>query len=111
MVPEGFPDRGYLTSGQLAPRDHPGGVIDDTADVARRAVAMAGGDAIRSVDGMLVSVDVETLCIHGDAPSAPGTAAAVRAALEGAGFTVRSFVDPPSRPVMTGRQSIRTRVR
>jgi 5-oxoprolinase (ATP-hydrolysing) subunit A len=94
VVPEGFPDRGYLNSGQLAPRDRPGGLIHDTADVARRAVVMAGGDAIRSVDGMLVSVDVETLCIHGDAPTAPATAAAVRAALEAAGFVVRSFVDP-----------------
>jgi UPF0271 protein len=96
VVPEGFPDRGYLTSGQLAPRDHPSGVIHDTADVARRAVAMAGRDAIRSVDGMPVSVDVETLCIHGDVPSAPDTAGAVRAVLEAAGFIVRSFVDASS---------------
>ena len=94
VVPEGIPRPGLPDRGRLAPRDHPGGLIHDAADVARRAVAMAGRDAIRSVDGMLLSVDVETLCIHGDAPIAPGTAAAVRAALEAAGFVVRSFVDP-----------------
>ena len=98
VVPEGFPDRGYMTGGRLAPRDHPGGVIDVTVEVAGRAVAMAGGDTIQSVDGLSVLVDVQTLCIHGDAPGAPVTAAAVRAALEGAGFTIRSFIDPPSPP-------------
>ncbi len=96
VVPEGFPDRGYLTDGRLAPRQHPDGLIHDADEVARRAVALAGGEAIGSVDGGLVSVGVETLCIHGDAPDAPDTAAAVRAALEAAGFMVRSFVDAPA---------------
>jgi UPF0271 protein len=96
VVPEGFPDRGYTASGRLAPREDPGGLIEDTADVARRAVVMAGGEPIRSVDGVSVSVDVETLCIHGDGPNAPAAAGAVRAALEAAGFLVRSFVNATS---------------
>jgi 5-oxoprolinase (ATP-hydrolysing) subunit A len=32
----------------------------------------------------------ETLCVHGDRPNAPQIASAVRARLEGAGFTIRS---------------------
>lgn len=95
IVPEGFPDRGYLNSGLLASRQQPGGVIDDPAAVARRAVALAEGAGVEAVDGTVVAVDVETLCIHGDAADAPEAARHVRAALEAAGFTVRSFVDDP----------------
>jgi 5-oxoprolinase (ATP-hydrolysing) subunit A len=74
---EGFPDRGYTADGRLVPRTEPGALFDDPAQIAERAVAMAA------------SGDVDSVCVHGDAPGAVAAAAAVRRALETAGFTLR----------------------
>ena len=96
--PKAFPTGATRPVAGWHRREHPGGVVHATADVAQRAVAMAGGEHLESVDGTPVLVDVQTLCIHGDAPDAPVTATAVHAALEAAGFAIRSFIDQPSPP-------------
>lgn len=79
---EGFPDRGYEDrpdgGRRLLPRDRPGAVIHDPAQIAARAVAMAG--------------EVDSLCVHGDGPTAVAAARAVRAALEQAGYPVEAFL-------------------
>ena len=94
VVLEGFPDRGYLVNGRLAPRHRAGAVVDDPAHVADRAVSLIHRGGIEAMSGQWTPVAVETLCIHGDSPSAAATAAAVRAALESAGIAVRPFVTP-----------------
>lgn len=75
---EGFPDRGYTASGQLVPRDQPGALVEDVELVAANAVRLA--DAVDSV------------CVHGDSPSAVDAALAVRRALEAAGWSLAPFV-------------------
>jgi UPF0271 protein len=98
VVTEGFPDRAYLADGRLAPRSEPGALVEDPEVVGGRAVALAVQGGTEAVDGSWTPVEAETLCIHGDAEGAAETARAVRAALEGAGVTVRSFVDPDGEP-------------
>jgi UPF0271 protein len=107
VVSEGFPDRGYLPGGLLAPRDRTGALIEDPALVGRRAVSLAGGRGVVAVDGSWAAVDVETLCVHGDSPHAPEAARSVRHALESAGITVLSFAptDGTDRPPPDGRLS------
>ncbi len=73
---EAFPDRAYNADGSLRPRSLPGAVLEDPAQVAANAVRLA------QLPG------VETLCLHGDNPSAVGHARAVRAALNAAGMDV-----------------------
>ena len=75
---EGFPDRAYTAEGWLLPRSEPGAVLHDPEAVAGRAVALAPG--------------VDSVCVHGDSPGAVATAAAVRAALEGAGYDLGPVV-------------------
>lgn len=91
IIAEAFPDRAYLANGQLAPRRMEGAVLDDHAHIAERAVAFATGEVLPALDGGKVGVKAETLCLHGDNPNAPKTAAAVRQALEGAGVAVVAF--------------------
>ena len=50
--------------------------------------------ADRSIVGRTVSLDVETICLHGDTPGAAMRALAVRRALEQAGIDVRSIGGP-----------------
>ncbi len=94
VVLEGFPDRGYLPDGRLAPRHQPGALVDDPAAVARRAVSLVRHDGVEAVDGSPVSIDVETLCLHGDSPGAAETAHRVRSALLAAGVTLAPFIRP-----------------
>lgn len=77
VVIEGFVDRAYLPDGTLVPRSETGAVHDDPATVVAQALQLAP--------------QVESLCVHGDSPGALELARAVRAGLEDAGHTVRSF--------------------
>lgn len=73
---EGFADRGCTADGRLLPRDAPGALVTDPDRVAARAVELATG--------------VDSICVHGDAPGAVATAAAVRRSLEAAGLELVS---------------------
>ncbi|MFN3266741.1 MAG: LamB/YcsF family protein, partial [Deinococcales bacterium] len=84
FVPEGFPERGYLASGQLAPRSMAGASIHDPILAATRAVQMAQGQ-IHTLENTIIYTQLQTLCIHGDNPHAPEIAKAIREALEGLG--------------------------
>lgn len=86
---EGFADRAYQPNGALVPRSRPGAVIDDVDTVVTRAVAMARDHVVVAIDGARVTLDVETICVHGDTPGAAGLAARIRAALQRAGLAVR----------------------
>lgn len=87
---EGFVDRLYLASGALTPRSEPGAIIASIEARAKQALAIAERQKVTASDGALF-VRAQTLCIHSDSPGAADTARAVRNALEGAGFAIRSF--------------------
>jgi len=86
---EGFADRAYMPDGSLVPRRQPGAVIVDAADVIARVVRMARDRSITAVDGSLVRVAVDTICVHGDTPGAAGLAARIRTALAAEGVELR----------------------
>jgi UPF0271 protein len=88
---EGFADRRYMADGTLQPRHVAGSVIEDPAEAAAQAVAIARDGRVTSADGRAVDVRAETLCLHGDNPAAVANARAVRGALDAAGIAVRSL--------------------
>ena len=90
FISEAFPERGYVDSGQLAPRSLKGSSIHDPELAAARAVQMAKG-RIETLEGHMLEIAPQTLCIHGDNPNVVAIATAVREALEQAGFTVGTY--------------------
>ena len=88
---EGFADRSYEPDGTLTPRSQPDAVIIDPARVTDRAVRMAKDGTIEARDGSVLTVKIDTICVHGDTPEAEKVAAAVRAGLEKAGVTVAAL--------------------
>jgi 5-oxoprolinase (ATP-hydrolysing) subunit A len=90
-VGEGFADRAYTAEGRLVSRREPGAVLDDPERVAARAVAMATEGRVETIDGGDVTVEIASLCVHGDTPGAVELARAVRAALEEAGVALEAF--------------------
>ena len=87
-VSEAFADRAYCADGSLVPRDQAGSVLRDESAVALRAVAMVRERGVAAVDGSRVTLDADTICIHGDTPGAPALARRIRGALAVAGITV-----------------------
>jgi len=89
-VSEAFADRAYRADGSLVPRSEPGAVIDDADAVVERAVSIARDRVVVAADGTRVTLDVETICVHGDTPGAAVLAARVRQALSDAGIQIRA---------------------
>jgi UPF0271 protein len=69
-VAEVFADRGYSDDGTLAPRDKPGGMIEDVKKSVQQALAMIEEGTVTSINGKRVPVVAQTLCLHGDQPGA-----------------------------------------
>jgi len=69
-IAEVFADRGYSDDGTLAPRDKPGGMIEDAKKSVEQALGMIEGGFVTSLSGKRVPVAADTLCLHGDQPNA-----------------------------------------
>ncbi len=67
---EVFADRGYSDDGSLAPRDKPGGMIEDASQAVRQALSMIDNGTVTSLSGKPVPVSADTMCLHGDQPGA-----------------------------------------
>lgn len=91
-VREAFADRGYTPQATLVPRTEAGAVLHDAEQIAARVVRMAVEGVVEAVDGSLVDVEPESICVHGDTPGALEIAGRVRGALEEAGLRVGSFL-------------------
>ena len=87
-INEAFADRAYRADGSLLPRDQPGSVLHDEAEVAARAVTMVRDRAVVAADGTRVAIVADTICVHGDTPGAAALAKRIRDALAAAGIAV-----------------------
>ncbi|MEQ1573437.1 MAG: 5-oxoprolinase subunit PxpA [Vicinamibacterales bacterium] len=91
---EAFADRAYHGDGTLVPRGAPDAVIVEEARVVQRVVTMVRERFVVATDGTRVTLDVDTICLHGDTPGAADLARAIRVALAKAGVDVRSVGRP-----------------
>ncbi|MCU0587288.1 MAG: 5-oxoprolinase subunit PxpA [Syntrophobacteraceae bacterium] len=87
---EVFPDRAYLVSGQLAPRGMAGAVIHDIDEVLARTLKLLSTGRMECIDGGEISLEADTLCVHGDTPGASRVAGSLREVLEARGHEVRA---------------------
>lgn len=94
VATEAFADRAYAPDGTLVPRGVPGAVLHDAEVVARRVLRLATEGVVEAVDGSVVAVEADSVCVHGDTPGAAAMAERVRAVLDEAGVTVRAFAGP-----------------
>ena len=77
-IGEVFGDRGYSDDGTLAPRDKPGGMIEDPEQSVQQVLGMVEGGYVTSLSGKRVPVAADTLCLHGDQPGAATFARRIR---------------------------------
>ena len=91
VAAEVFADRAYEADGSLASRRKPGSVIHDANVVVARAVRMVKYREVVAVDGTVVPLEADTICVHGDTPGSDALAAHLRAGLEASGVIVQAI--------------------
>jgi UPF0271 protein len=85
---EVFADRGYSDDGTLAPRDKPGGLIEDAQASVKQVLGMIEEGYVTSLGGKRIAVAPDTLCLHGDQPGAVTFAKTLRDTFREKGITV-----------------------
>ena len=88
---EVFADRTYQADGSLTPRTQPDAMIHDADAAIAQVRRMVGEGRVRSQQGSDVTVQPDTLCIHGDAPGAVDFAKRIRQALDADGVRVAAI--------------------
>jgi 5-oxoprolinase (ATP-hydrolysing) subunit A len=91
VAAEAFADRAYEPDGTLRSRRLEGSMLSDPDAAARQAVSIARDRRVTAIDGSVVPVEADTICVHGDEAGAADRAAAVREALEAAGIRVAAL--------------------
>ncbi len=90
VLAEAFADRTYEANGRLRDRRHADALIIDPAQCLAQTLQIVRDRMVVAVDGTVVPLQADTICLHGDTPGAAARAAALRRGLEAAGIAVRS---------------------
>jgi 5-oxoprolinase (ATP-hydrolysing) subunit A len=90
VLGEVFGDRGYSDDGTLAPRDKPGGMIEDPKKSVEQVLGMIEGGFVTTLSGKRVPVAADTLCLHGDQPGAVVFAKALRKTFSEKGIQIEA---------------------
>ena len=91
VAAEAFADRRYEPDGTLRSRKFEDALIRNPEEAAWQALGIAERGVVIASDRSEVTVDAQTLCIHGDTPGAPMIAETVARTLREASVTVSAF--------------------
>jgi 5-oxoprolinase (ATP-hydrolysing) subunit A len=85
---EFFGDRAYNSDGSLVSRKEPGAVIHDNETVAEKILKMVKEGQVVCKDGSEIELTADTICVHGDNPSALSLVKKIRETLQVAGVEI-----------------------
>jgi UPF0271 protein len=91
FVPEGYVDLDYDAAGKLVLERAK--QVRDPQEMGEKAVRLVRERRVRTIDGGDLELEVESICVHGDAPNAPEIARAIRATLQAAGIELAALAD------------------
>ena len=91
MAREFFADRTYEDDGTLTSRKKPGSVLHDADAAAERVLRTLQDKAVVTTSGRRIPIELDTICVHGDEPSAVAMARTIRAKLEASGIAIAPF--------------------
>lgn len=88
VASEAYADRTYGDDGLMTPRKFDNAMIRDPAQAAEQVRRIVADGVVVSTSGREMPVEAHTICVHGDEPTGPAVARAVRDALAAAGVSV-----------------------
>lgn len=92
---EFFGDRAYNADGSLVSRKEPGSVIHDQDLAASRILKLVKDGKVVAKDGTEIELTADTICVHGDNPTAVALTKKIRETLTAEGIEIapmRSFL-------------------
>lgn len=89
---EVFADRAYNDDGTLVSRSVEGSVIEDKAAAIRRVVKMVKERKVESINGRDITIEADSICVHGDNPKALAFVKSITGALTRQGIKITSLV-------------------
>ena len=90
-VEEVFADRAYTAEGKLVPRTQAGAVIHDPVEAADRVLSMVKDRSVVAIDGTVVPLNAQTICVHGDTAEAIEMIRIIKNRLEQEGVRLKAF--------------------
>lgn len=63
---EVFADRTYQADGSLTPRNRPDALIENEEQSVKQVLQMIQQQTVTAIDGSIISIKAETICIHSD---------------------------------------------
>jgi UPF0271 protein len=91
FIGEAFADRRYQRNGRLVSRQEEGAVIDAPAEAVGQVLSIILQQQVCSVERIMIAVDAQSICVHGDHPRTPEVLAAIDNALRAQGIQKRTF--------------------
>ena len=92
VVYEAFADRAYTPEGRLVPRSQQGAVIHDTDAVIERVLRMVLDHQVTAISGENLTLEAQSICVHGDTPGALNLAQQIHTALTREGVAIEPFI-------------------
>lgn len=93
VIQEVFADRGYTEQGTLVPRNQPGAFIKNPEEALARILQMIEKGTVVTNTGKEIEIVADSVCVHGDNPSALAFTATIREGLAKAGIEVCHFLN------------------
>jgi UPF0271 protein len=90
VASEVFADRSYQADGSLTPRSQPNALLESDEEAVQQVLTMVTEKRVKAVTGEWVSLEADTICIHGDGAHALSFAHKVKEALQQAGVEIKS---------------------
>lgn len=91
VAAEAFADRRYESDGTLRSRKLEGSLLSNPEEAATQALRIVEEGNVLSIDGTVIPVDAQTLCIHSDSPGAQQVAEAVNRKLREANVSLQTL--------------------
>ncbi len=91
VVAEAFADRAYTPTGALVSRREKGAVLHDAQQIAERMLRLVREGTVEAIDGSIVRIEADSICVHGDSPDAVAIARRLRERFEQEGVAIASF--------------------
>ena len=82
VASEVFADRAYEDDGSLVARSKQGSMITDEAEAVKRVIKMIKTNKVTSISGKEISINPDTVCVHGDGEKALLFVQKIKSALE-----------------------------
>ena len=93
FVAEGFIDRRYTDDGHLLSRAEDGAVIADQEERVNQAKSLISKQRVTTDSGASLTLNVQTLCLHGDSQGAVETARRLRQEIEKMDVRIQAFAN------------------